>query len=67
MVLRVVAGGEQYDYAVRNPSTDMAEQRIDIGKGLKSNYWQFELINPGGANFSLDTIKFMPVILERRI
>lgn len=67
MVLRVVAGGVVHDYAVRNPTTDMAEQRVDLGRGLKSNYWQFELINPDGADFSLDTIKFMPVILERRI
>lgn len=67
MVLRVVVNGVPYHYSVRNPTTDMAEQRVAIGQGLKSNYWNFELLNPDGADFSLDTIKFMPVLLEERI
>jgi hypothetical protein len=45
----------------------MAEQRVDIGRGLRSNYWNFELMNREGADFEIDTIKFMPIVLERRI
>jgi hypothetical protein len=67
MLLRVIADGKEYIYKARNPSEVMAEQRIDIGKGLKANYWQFELMNQSGEDFDLDTIKFMPVVLERRI
>lgn len=67
MVLRVLVSGTVYTYIARNATTEMAEQRVDIGKGLRSTYWQFELINEAGADFELDTIKFMPVVLERRI
>lgn len=67
MVLKVIVHGQEYLYAVRNPSTDMAEQRVDIGRGLRSNYWNFELMNREGADFEIDTIKFMPIVLERRI
>ena len=67
MVLRVITSGQEYLYEARNPTTDMAEQRIDIGKGLRGNYWNFELMNQNGENFDINTIKFMPVVLERRI
>jgi len=67
MVLKVIVNGQEYLYAVKNPSTDMAEQRVDIGRGLRSNYWNFELMNREGADFEIDTIKFMPLVLERRI
>lgn len=67
MVLKVIVGGQEYLYAVRNHSTDMGEQRVDIGRGLRSNYWNFELMNREGADFEIDTIKFMPIVLERRI
>jgi hypothetical protein len=67
MVLKVIVNGQEYLYAVKNPSTDMAEQRVDIGRGLRSNYWNFELMNREGADFEIDTIKFMPIVLERRI
>lgn len=67
MVLKVIVNRQEYLYAVKNPSTDMAEQRVDIGRGLRSNYWNFELMNREGADFEIDTIKFMPIVLERRI
>lgn len=67
MVLRVIVAGETYTYTARAATNEMAEQRVDIGKGLRHTYWQFELMNTGGADFELDTIKFMPVVLERRI
>jgi hypothetical protein len=67
MVLKVIADGQTFMYQVRNPTTDMAEQRVDIGRGLRANYWNFELMNQNGEDFSIDTIKFLPIVLERRI
>lgn len=67
LVLRVLVSGTVYTYIARNDSTEMAEQRVDIGKGLRSSYWQFEIVNTDGADFDLDTIKFVPIVLERRI
>jgi hypothetical protein len=40
---------------------------VKIGKGLRSRYWQFELVNIDGADFDLDTIEFHPVLLTRRV
>jgi hypothetical protein len=67
MLLRVLVNGQSYTYGTKNPSRDMAEQRVDIGKGLRGNYWQFELLNQNGEDFELDKVKFLPVVLERRI
>lgn len=67
VVLRVVVDEKTYTYSARANTPAMAEQKVDLGKGLKGNYWQFELMNADGADFEIDTIKFMPIILERRI
>lgn len=67
MLLRVIANGKEHIYKARNPSSELVEQRFDIGKGLKANYLQFELMNQEGEDFDLDTAKFMPVVLERKI
>lgn len=67
MVLKVLTNGQENVYYVRNPTSDMAEQRVDIGRGLRANYWNFELMNQNGEKFDISTIRFMPVVLERRI
>lgn len=67
MLLRVLVNGQSYTYGTKNPSRDMAEQRVDIGKGLRGNYWRFELLNQNGEDFEIDKVKFLPVVLERRI
>lgn len=67
MLLRVLVNGQSFTYGTKNPSNDMAEQRVDIGKGLRGNYWQFELLNQNGEDFEIDKVKFLPVVLERRI
>lgn len=67
MVLRVVVDGKAYTYMAVKATPNMAEQKVDLGKGLKGNYWQFELTNEDGADFDIDTIKFMPIVLERRV
>lgn len=43
------------------------EGRIPIGRGLESVYWQFEIRNKLGADFSTDNIKLFPLITARRI
>ncbi len=46
-------------------STDVI--RVNMGKGIKSRYWQFELANFEGADFELDSIELLPLQLKRRI
>ena len=40
--------------------------RVKLARGVKSVYWQFEIINVDGADFDFDSIKLMPAILKRR-
>lgn len=43
------------------------ESMIRIGRGLRSRYWQFELVNVNGSDFELDTLELHPVYLNRRV
>jgi hypothetical protein len=38
-----------------------------LGKGLVARYWQFEVRNQNGGDFSLDIIELKPVKLARRV
>ena len=41
-------------------------RRFDIGKGIRSRYWQFELVGDG-VDCDIDEIGMLPVVLSRRI
>lgn len=44
------------------------EQRIQIGRGLQSVYWQFELVNDeAGSDFELHDMTLLPMALSRRV
>lgn len=66
MYLRVVAGHDVYTYAARPAATDLRTHRVDIGKGLKANYFGFELLNSDGCDFDLDGVTFVAAKLSRR-
>lgn len=40
---------------------------VRIGKGLAARYWQFEIQNKDGADFTLDVMELKPTPLRRRI
>lgn len=42
-------------------------QMVRIGRGLRSRYWQFELVNVDGADFELDSLEMYPIPLNRRV
>jgi len=44
-----------------------SQNRMKIGKGLRSRYWTFELVNVDGSDFELDKVELYPVVLQRRI
>jgi hypothetical protein len=68
MYLRVTTDdGESYSYVARNPTAQMAVQRVDLGKGLRANYLRFELYNDAGCSFELDSSEFLVATLNRRI
>lgn len=45
----------------------MQNSRTSIGKGLRSKYWQFEITNPDGGDFELESLELIPDALIRRI
>lgn len=64
-------GGEKVEtwYTMRaiQNAGDTRDGRIQIGKGLHSVYWAFELHNEDGADFTLDVVALWPVYLDRRV
>lgn len=57
----------EYTYAARRVDAHLATQRFDLGRGLRSNYFSFELVNDGEADFELEKIEFVAVASSRRI
>lgn len=49
------------------PGNAMKAGRVKVGKGLESTYWAFEVANIDGADFEIDTMQFLPMVLDRRL
>lgn len=73
LILRVTALGEDdndrctYTYRTRSHSSSLRQQRVELGKGLKANYFELELINQDGADFEIDTLQLQVADLQRKI
>lgn len=67
MYLKVNADNQEYIYEMRNNSEDINNKRVDIGRGLKGNYWNMTLLNRDGADFKLASVVFEPIPLSRKI
>ena len=68
MFLRVILrDGTRYTYAARRNDSYMAVQRIDVGRGIRASYMEFELYNDAGCDFELNTVSFHAAELTRRI
>ena len=58
MLLKVTTPQGEFIYSARGFDANMKTQRIDVGKGLRANYYQLEMFNQNGADFSLDDVEF---------
>lgn len=68
--VRTVSGGElkeQWYEAKELQAQAPREQMIRLGRGLRSRYWQFELVNVDGSDFELMNLELHPVYLNRRV
>lgn len=64
-VLKIVDGdGTTYNYGITTQS--MRSTRVHMGKGQRSRYFSFELIS-AGQDFDLDTLEFVPIVVNRRV
>lgn len=59
-------GGTDRVYVYQFRPANMKTTKINIGKGLRARYLQWELITPG-PDFDLDSIEFVPVLSKRRV
>lgn len=49
------------------PSDETIEARIKIGQGLRSVYWGFEVEAIDGAEFMIDVLNLLPIVVEGMI
>ena len=68
MELRVSPSDDEvYEYTARSCSLDMRVQRVDVGRGLRSNWFGLSIYNTEGSDFTLASVSFAPVASGRRI
>ena len=72
MVLKVTTSEygqlQTRNYRMVPPATSETTdvRRFDLGRGIKSRYWQFELVGDG-VDCDIDEIGMLPVLLSRRL
>jgi hypothetical protein len=44
----------------------MITTRVQVGKGLRARYYAFELETVDGQDFDLESIEFVPLVVQRR-
>lgn len=69
LVLRVFTDEiTQRDYLLQSSQrVGLHGNHARLGKGLVARYWQFEVRNQNGGDFSMDIIELKPVKLARRV
>ena len=66
LFLKVGDGRTHYTYRARRTDPRMKVQRFDTGRGLRTNYFTFELTSEADA-FELDSVTFHVLASQRRI
>jgi len=57
---------EDWYLASRRQADGPGMGRVQIGRGLQSTWWQFELHNVDGGSLDLDSLALRPLALDRR-
>lgn len=64
-VLKITTGdGKSYSYSVS--ARNMRSTKINIGKGIRTRYFAFELISDGD-DYDLESLEFVPIVTDRRV
>ncbi|THF55905.1 hypothetical protein [Pseudothauera rhizosphaerae] len=67
IMLKVIVGEQEYTYAARGWSEQLQAQRVDIGRGIRANWMDFEIYSEDGDDAELATVEWVVVPLSRRI
>lgn len=67
LYVKVATPQGEYVYKARHYDQKIRQQRFDLGRGLRANYYEFELFTNDGAEFELDTVEFLLAKSARRI
>jgi len=68
MELRVSTPDDSdYRYDARSCAEDMRIQRVDLGRGLRANWYELSVYNTEGSDFTLASVSFAPTASGRRI
>lgn len=54
-------------YETENTSDTIRGIRMKLAKGVKSHFWQFELVNKAGADFEIESLELVEIPLTRRV
>ena len=58
---------QDYTYPARNADTSVRMQRVDVGKGARSSWFDLTVYNQSGSDFTLASVSFTPLASGRRI
>ena len=65
MQVRIQTPSHDYTYTARSSAEELKMQRVDTGRGLRSNWFDLSII--GESDFTLASVSFGPVASQRRI
>jgi hypothetical protein len=49
-------------YTIKANKTDQQRTRVPIGRDIYGRYWSFNISNPNGTRFAIDSIDVLPII-----
>ena len=67
MMVKVTAEGASYTYPMREFGEHIQTQRVTPGKGMRANYFGFEIGNTAGCEFEITSLDMMVAESARRI
>ena len=59
--------GDGSSFTYQTTVASMETTKVLVGKGLRTRYLSFELVNKDGQDFDLDTVEFVPMWAQRRV
>jgi hypothetical protein len=66
MLLRLFDDDADYELVARSSSEVLEQQRVDLPRGVRANFFGFELYNTNGGDFTLDNMELLSAASKTR-